>query len=930
MYEDRYKNFFRTSKDAVFITTKDGSWVDMNDAAVKLFGYENREELERIPIPKLYANPEDREQHIRLIEEKGFVKERPTKLRGKDGRLIDTLITSVAIKDESGNVTGFQGTIRDITEEKENNERLRRLNSLLLAIRNVNQTLVQEPDLQKLAQKTCEVLIDAQSYLSCSIALPDESGTIVPVANVHDEGFSKQWAITPAGVGEAPACLCDVLKSGEIHQRLGPEECEDCAFASPAEAYKAVTVPIKHENRTVGMLHVHVEKGLDLTSNELGLLKEVAADIGFARSKILAEHAFKESERQLATLIQNVPGMVYRCSTEPGWPMRFCSRGAKDLTGYSSDDITSGKVQYEQIIHPDDRQRVREEIEAAISEEKSFELEYRIITKNREQRWVTERGQAIPPGDGEHILIEGVVIDITERKKAEKAAKRSADFLGSILDALSAHIAVLDDSATIMQVNESWRRFADASGLGWKDYGVGRNYLAVIEEAIGESSEGAELAATGIRDLLAGRRDYFQIEYPCHSPDEKRWFVMKGTSFDATDGRWVVVAHENITQRRLAEEELRATQQQMIDQERQRALTQMASGIAHDFNNALSTIRGFSDLLLENPEKLCDVKTAKKYLTYIRKVTDNASQTVRRMRKFYRPRRDEDHRPVNLNRIVKEAIAMSMPKWQGRAQAADPQIELTEDLGDIDSISGNEVEIHDMITNLIFNAVDALPEGGNITLRTRQDDDTVIMEIGDNGLGMSENVLEHCMEPFFSTKHNGTGLGLAIAKSVVERHGGEISVESQEGEGTTFRIWLPVARKAEKPITTEEDNADIARGLRILVIEDNEEQRELMQEYLNIDNHDVELADNGHEGITRFMDGWYDLVITDRAMPGMSGDEVARQIKHYAPDKNIIMLTGFGDMMEATERKPKGVDLILSKPVTLEKLRKAISQVTGR
>jgi CheY-like chemotaxis protein len=269
---------------------------------------------------------------------------------------------------------------------------------------------------------------------------------------------------------------------------------------------------------------------------------------------------------------------------------------------------------------------------------------------------------------------------------------------------------------------------------------------------------------------------------------------------------------------------------------------------------------------------------------------------------------------------------MTKPRWQEQARAQGVDIEVKKGLAEVDAIAGSEAELHEMLTNLIFNAVDAMPDGGALTFRTRQNGDKVVLEVGDTGIGMSEDVRRHCLDPFFATKQeSGTGLGLSTVRGSVKRHGGEITVESEEGEGTTFRIAFPRGVEEE-----EEESERTGRGpgsLKILVVDDEEEQRELLKEYLCGDGHRVQVAPDGREALRKFMGGYYDLVITDRSMPEISGDRLAAQIKAEAPEKPVIMLTGFGDMMDAAGEEIEGIDSVLSKPVSLDELRDAITEV---
>jgi CheY-like chemotaxis protein len=276
---------------------------------------------------------------------------------------------------------------------------------------------------------------------------------------------------------------------------------------------------------------------------------------------------------------------------------------------------------------------------------------------------------------------------------------------------------------------------------------------------------------------------------------------------------------------------------------------------------------------------------------------------------------------------VEQSISLTQPKWKDQAQAEGKTIDIRAEFKQVPFIAGNEAELREVLTNLIFNAVDAMPEGGAITLRTRPDGERVVLEVSDTGTGMTEEVRQRCLEPFFSTKGDrGTGLGLAMVFGTVQRHEGAIDIETEPGRGTTFIIRLPVMHErggGEGLRHTE----GMSRPLHVLVVDDDPTMRELVIAYLANDGHTVDTATSGREGLEKFRVGHYDLVMTDRAMPEMGGDQMAAAVKRLAPHKPVIMLTGFGDMMKAADEQPAGVDVVLSKPVTRSKLREALAQV---
>ncbi|OGG56204.1 MAG: hypothetical protein A3F84_16430 [Candidatus Handelsmanbacteria bacterium RIFCSPLOWO2_12_FULL_64_10] len=374
--------------------------------------------------------------------------------------------------------------------------------------------------------------------------------------------------------------------------------------------------------------------------------------------------------------------------------------------------------------------------------------------------------------------------------------------------------------------------------------------------------------------------------------------------------------------------ELRQTQQHVIQQERLRALGQMASGIAHDFNNALSPILGFSELLLISPESLGNQEKATHYLQSIHTAAQDAAGVVKRLSEFYR-RRDEREvlLPVKLNPLVEQVISLTQPRWREQALANGITVDVEADLQEVPIISGDEVGLREALTNLIFNAVDAMPHDGTITLRTRPDGERVVLEVSDTGAGMTEEVRKRCLEPFFTTKgERGTGMGLAMVYGIVQRHKGEIDIQSEPGRGTTFTLRLPVRveqRTEKRPQETEVR----VRPLRVLIVDDDPAIGELIAEYLASDGHTAERAASGREGLEKFRGERFDLVVTDRAMPEMSGDQMAVAAKQIAPGVPVLMLTGFGDMMQVSGERPRDVDFILGKPVTHARLREVLAKV---
>ena len=373
-----------------------------------------------------------------------------------------------------------------------------------------------------------------------------------------------------------------------------------------------------------------------------------------------------------------------------------------------------------------------------------------------------------------------------------------------------------------------------------------------------------------------------------------------------------------------AVEQLKKSQDHLLQNERLSAFAEMASGVVHDFNNALVSVIGYSDILLGTPELLDERETLVEYLRTINTAGNDAAEVVGRLRDFYRPHSDAETLTMeDMNKLVEEAVRMSQPKWKAQASNEGRDILVDLDLAKLPLTRCNAAEIREVIINILFNAVDAMPNGGMIHLRSARMDDEIVLEISDTGTGMTGEVRRRCLEPFFTTKGDkGTGLGLSSAFGIVKRHEGRIEVESEAGRGATFRIALPIRAAREAADATEEIPA--APRLRILLVDDDRNGRDIVLNYLESEHHAVSVAASGGEALNLFEAGVFDLIITDQAMPGLSGLQLARVVRRIEPGMGIIMLTGCG----APGADSTGaVNAILEKPITRLQLHAEIARI---
>jgi signal transduction histidine kinase/ActR/RegA family two-component response regulator len=406
------------------------------------------------------------------------------------------------------------------------------------------------------------------------------------------------------------------------------------------------------------------------------------------------------------------------------------------------------------------------------------------------------------------------------------------------------------------------------------------------------------------------------------SPGEERTFTPKQIAIARGIAAHAAIAIDNAqlygdAQRTLAD--LKAAQAQLVRGETLRALGELASGIAHHLNNLLAVILMRVELLLGDVGE-SEVRNA---LQIVERTTLDAAEVVRRVHEFSRVQPVSQLTPLELNLITREVVELTRPLWQAQAQVRGIEIQVSLEPGDIPVVMGDPAGLREVLMNLLLNAVDALPKGGRIVIRTWGSNGRVHCSVADTGVGMSEEVRRRVWEPFFTTKGpKSTGLGLSIAYQAIERHGGELSIESAEGEGTTITLSLPVA-SAQPASATPRAPA----SLRILVIDDEERVRAALKEMLAGQGRTVFEAPSGPEALAWLEGGEpVDLVLTDLVMPGMTGWEVARAIKVRWPGLPVGMITGWGNGLAAPEEERASVSFILAKPFTRAELREAIAR----
>jgi CheY-like chemotaxis protein len=305
----------------------------------------------------------------------------------------------------------------------------------------------------------------------------------------------------------------------------------------------------------------------------------------------------------------------------------------------------------------------------------------------------------------------------------------------------------------------------------------------------------------------------------------------------------------------------------------------------------------------------------------------DASHVISRLRDFYRSREETDvFVAVDVNELLEVVVPLTKPKWHNQALETGRTIQLELKMQMVPPVFGNGAELREVLTNLIFNAVDAMPDGGAITLSSAERDGSAVIEIVDTGTGMTEEVRRRCLEPFFSTKaEQGTGLGLAMVFGIIRRHDGTLEIESKVGSGTTIRLTFPRHKPANKETT--ETRLTLNRSLRVLVVDDEPATLDVVSQYLRSDGHRAKTASGAPEAMKMAVAEQFDVVITDHGMPGMNGVQLATALHRLDASRPIIILTGFAF---AAEQQPSFVKCVLKKPLVPAALRSTLQEMLGR
>ncbi|MDR3570143.1 MAG: PAS domain S-box protein [Syntrophobacteraceae bacterium] len=701
-----------------------------------------------------------------------------------------------------------------------------------------------------------------------------------------------------------------------------------------AEVACELVAPVMREGKVVAILGVG-NKPFDYTEKDADLLSYFADVTWEIVSRKRATEALQDSEKRYRRLFESAKDGILILDFETGrvvdanpYVMELLGYSYRELCGTHLWDIGCLK-----------------DIAASKAAFKTFQENEFIRYENLSlqsrggQCMDVEFVSNVYPVDHTRV-IQCNIRDLTERKREEKILRETEEFKKSILDSVSSHMAVLDRNGVILSVNEPWILFSfennNSEGLPAHNSDVGVNYLSVCLESRGEFSEGSIAAHDGIVAVLNGALPSFSLEYPCHSPDVKRWFDMTVTPL-GTGERGVVVSHTNITNRKLAEQEKALLEDQLRQTQKLEAIGTLAGGVAHDFNNILAIIIGYTEMSLMEKEEGSDEHGE---LMQVLQASNRAKDLVKQILAFSR-RSVEEKRPVQVGLIVKEALKML-------GATLPSTINISKKVTSRAVVMGDPTQIHQVLMNLCTNAAHAI-QGEHGTLEVSLTDalltpqeipcpsdlqpgSYVELTVKDSGCGISPDIVGRIFDPFFTTKEKGvgTGLGLSVVYGIMKSHGGTITVESSAGEGTTFRAFFPSMMTEATAETAR--SGPLPRGQeRVLVVDDEPTLAEATKKILERLGYHVAVRTNGVEALAAFRDQprntRFDLVITDMTMPHLTGIALAKELLRLEPDLPILLCTGFSEQTDAEKAERIGIKGFLMKPVVLKDLAAMVRKV---
>jgi len=886
----KYAAVVANTSDSVLAVNLDGRITVFNPGAEKLFGCTAEEAL---GSPVMRFCPEDllKEQAamIRRVLDTGAVVGYESERLTVDGRRIPVEITLSRDTDDQGSSSGINAILRDIRERKQ-----------------VEEALIES-----------EVLFRGmfKEHSAAMLLLVPNTGQIVQA----NQAAAQYYGYPLEKLIQMNIQQLNVLPPSKIAEKMGS------ALNKQANIFEFRHVLADGQVRDV---EVH---STPITIQNKVLLFSIINDI---TERKRAEEAATRSAEDGLILLNTIQTQIWYLTDDQTYGA--VNKAHAEFSGLKIEDMAF-KNMYD--IFPENIVEVcRQGNIEVFTTGKPVHSEEWMPDASGERRLISILKSPRLHADGTVEYVVCAAEDITERKRAEEALKKSQRFLNNTIDGLTAHIAVLDDKGGIILTNKAYRDFAAQNGIDPRTVSEGTNYLAVCDSASGINAEEATPFADGIRDVLSGKHRSFKLEYPCHSPSEERWFIAHVTPFDDEGPRQVIVAHENITERKQAEETREKLQAQITRTQKAESLGRMAGAIAHIFNNQLSVVIGNLEMTIEDlPRNAQPVRKLNAAMQGARKAAQVSGLML-----TYLGQITGLYVPLDLS----DSCRRSLPLLRTETSSG---VNLNVNLpspGPI--VKANDNQIQEMLTNLVANAREAVGEKqGTVTLTVKTVPQTDIsevhryptdwqaenaayacLEVTDTGCGIAGEAIDKIFDPFFSTKFTGRGLGLPVVLGIVRAHDGVITVASED-QGSTFRVFFPLSAEEipRQPGKTAQSVAREERGT-VLLIEDEEIIRDMANTMIMRLGYTVLSAKDGIEAMEMFVRHQHEIccVVSDVTMPRMNGWEILTALRKLSPGIPVIFCSGHDEAQVLVDDHPERPQAFLQKPYQMVELQAVLTK----
>jgi PAS domain S-box-containing protein len=901
--EEKYRNFFDTSRDCVFMTTLDGRFIEFNDVALELLGYrpDEKNELLARQVMEFYAHPEQRASHASLVAEKGFSKEYPVDLIKRDGTILRTLITTVTRKDAFGNTIGFQGTVRDITEKVKAEEAL------------------------KQSEEKLRLFIE---HAPTAIAMFDTDMRYVAV--------SRRW-ITEYS-------LPDPNIIGRSHYDVFPEIPERWKSAHrlglKGEVVRAEEDFFERANGSSHWLKWEVQPW-HKSDGVIGGTIIFSEDISELKKR---EEILKSSLSELQTIYEYAPVMM--CVLDEQRSILYANKTFLNFVGRTLDQLKNGAAcgVFGCINALDDPRgcgfgpkcsncSVRSAIEDTFRTGTGHrEVEYRTTlvrgAVNQEVVLFCSTALIQTPGSISVLLC---LEDFTDRERVQrKLLESEANLWDLYYNAPNAYFSV-DAEGVIKKCNKKAEELLGYTG----DMLIGRKITDFYIDTLG----GRQKTGSLFREFVSGRPIVNEELQMLKADGSPLWINLSISSVRDQDGKIVEsrLSVTDITDRKKAAQEREQLKEQLFQSQKFESIGTLTGGIAHDMNNLLTIINGYIELLLLSTEK---EDPRYEDLQKVLKTGLAGAEMIQKLQSFSKTS-EINLKTADLNRIVEDAVLLlkrTFPKL------IEVKMISAKDLA---IVNVDESRLRQIIMNLCMNAKEAMPDGGRLVLKTENividsnycknragtiPGNYVILSVSDSGIGMSREILDRLFDPFFTTKgwdyNKGTGLSLSVAKSIIEQHGGWITCESLVGVGTTFRVFIPAVSEPENARISLPEPKEPNPIKCILVVDDEEHVRGLAKRVLESFAYTVLTARNGEEALEvyKLNRSRIDLVVLDLMMPRLGGEKCLDELLMINPAVKVIISTGYILDPEQKQQLDKFVKGFLDKPYQVDQLLQVIKK----